>query len=39
MKFVTQLSKDEVIEGLRSHKPNDIFEYEIRKERGRKHNE
>ncbi len=32
MKFVTQLSKDEVIEGLRSHKPNDIFEYEIRSE-------
>ena len=32
MKFITQLSKDEVIEGLRSHKPNDIFEYEIRSE-------
>ena len=32
MKFVTQLSKDEVIEGLRSHKANDIFEYEFRSE-------
>lgn len=32
MKFVTQLSKDEVIEGLRSHKTNDIFEYELRSE-------
>lgn len=32
MKFVTQLSKDEVIEGLRSHKVNDIFEYEFRSE-------
>lgn len=32
MKFVTQLSKDEVIEGLRSHKINDIFEYEFRSE-------
>lgn len=32
MKFVTQLSKDEVIEGLRSHKANDIFEYEMKSE-------
>lgn len=32
MKFVTQLSKDEVIEGLRSHKANDIFDYEFRSE-------
>ena len=32
MKFVTQLSKDEVIEGLRNHKANDIFEYEFRSE-------
>ena len=32
MKFVTQLSKAEVIEGLRSHKANDIFEYEFRSE-------
>lgn len=32
MKFVTRLSKDEVIEGLRSHKVNDIFEYEFRSE-------
>lgn len=32
MKFVTQLSKDEVVEGLRSHKTNDIFEYELRSE-------
>lgn len=32
MKFVTRLSKDEVIEGLRSHKANDIFEYEFRSE-------
>ena len=32
MKFVTQLSKNEVIEGLRSHKTNDIFEYELRSE-------
>lgn len=32
MKFVTRLSKDEVIEGLRSHKANDIFEYEFRTE-------
>lgn len=32
MKFVTQLSKDEVVEGLRSHKANDIFEYEFRSE-------
>ena len=32
MKFVTQLSKDEVVEGLRSHKANDIFEYELRSE-------
>lgn len=32
MKFVTQLSKDEVIEGLRSHKVNDIFEYEFKSE-------
>ena len=32
MKFATQLSKDEVIEGLRSHKVNDIFEYEFRSE-------
>ncbi len=32
MKFVTQLTKAEVIEGLRSHKVNDIFEYEFRSE-------
>lgn len=32
MKFVTRLSKDEVIEGLRSHKVNDVFEYEFRSE-------
>lgn len=32
MKFVTQLSQDEVIERLRSHKTNDIFEYEFKKE-------
>ena len=32
MKFVTQLSKDEVVEGLRGHKANDIFEYEFRSE-------
>lgn len=32
MKFVTRLSKNEVIEGLRSHKANDIFEYEFRSE-------
>ncbi|MCM1422629.1 MAG: hypothetical protein NC415_02310 [bacterium] len=32
MKFVTKLSKDEVIEGLRNHKTNDIFEYAFRSE-------
>jgi len=32
MKFVTTLSKDEVVEGIRSHKTNDIFEYELRSE-------
>lgn len=32
MKYVTQLLKDDVIEGLRSHKANDVFEYEFRSE-------
>ncbi|MCM1268439.1 MAG: hypothetical protein NC302_11085 [Bacteroidales bacterium] len=32
MKFVTKLSKEEVIEGLRNHKTNDIFEYAFRSE-------
>ena len=32
MEFVTRFSKDEVIERLKSHNTNDIFEYEFRKE-------
>ena len=32
MKFVSPLSQDEVIERLKSHKANDIFEYEFKKE-------
>lgn len=32
MEFVTQLSQDEVIERLKSHNTNDIFEYEFKKE-------